>query len=61
MCNIGNFTDSFYLNEESMHDVEMMTDAGDSVVSTAFTRYTVAPSASSKGSKFVPVHHIYAF
>lgn len=35
-----------------LHNVEMMTDAGDSVVS-AFTRYTAAPTATSKASKYV--------
>jgi hypothetical protein len=48
--------DTFYMEDNvALHDVDMLTDAGDSVVSTAFTRYTKAPSTSSRVSKCV--HH----
>lgn len=46
-------SDSFYMTEGDLHNVEMMTDAGDSVMSTAFTRYTAAPSATSRGSRYI--------
>jgi len=42
--------DAFYGAEDtSLHNVDVMTDV--SMAPTAFTRYTVAPSAASKASK----------
>jgi elongator complex protein 1 len=45
--------DAFYMTEDdpNLHNVEIMTEAGESVAGTAFTRYTIAPSALSKRSK----------
>jgi hypothetical protein len=41
------------MTDESLHNVDVMTDAGDTVA-TAFTRYTAAPSSgSSWKSKYV--------
>jgi len=37
----------FYMEDNpALQNIDVMTDAGESVVSTAFTRYTAAPSAS---------------
>ncbi|OJA14136.1 hypothetical protein AZE42_06727 [Rhizopogon vesiculosus] len=42
--------DAFYnLDDPTLHNVDVMTDV--SMAPTAFTRYTVAPSATSKASK----------
>ncbi|KAI5890064.1 IkappaB kinase complex, IKAP component [Schizophyllum commune H4-8] len=41
--------DAFYGEEANLHNVDVMTDV--SMPATAFTRYTVAPSMSSKASK----------
>ena len=42
--------DAFYGTEDtSLHNVDVMTDV--SMAPTAFTRYTIAPSATSKASK----------
>lgn len=45
--------DAFYMTEDDpgLHNVEMMTEAGESMAGTAFTRYTAAPSTFSKRSK----------
>ena len=42
-------TDAFYGEEANLHNVDVMTDV--SMPATAFTRYTAAPSTSSKASK----------
>jgi hypothetical protein len=45
----------FYMEDNpALQNIDVMTDAGESVVSTAFTRYTAAPSAS-QSSKQVPM------
>ena len=42
--------DAFYGTEDvNLHNVDVMTDV--SMAPTAFTRYTVAPSVTSKASK----------
>ncbi|KAL1719857.1 IKI3 family-domain-containing protein [Schizophyllum commune] len=41
--------DAFYGEEANLHNVDIMTDV--SMPATAFTRYTAAPSTSSKASK----------
>ncbi|KAL1741747.1 IKI3 family-domain-containing protein [Schizophyllum fasciatum] len=41
--------DAFYGEEANLHNVDVMTDV--SMPATAFTRYTAAPSTSSKASK----------
>ena len=44
------YQDAFYGTEDTnLHNVDVMTDV--SMAPTAFTRYTVAPSATSKASK----------
>lgn len=45
--------DAFYgVEDTDLHNVDVMTDI--SMAPTMFTRYTVAPSAASRSSKFVP-------
>lgn len=44
------YLDAFYGTEDTnLHNVDVMTDV--SMAPTAFTRYTAAPSATSKASK----------
>jgi hypothetical protein len=46
----------FYLEDNpALQNVDVMTDAGESVASTAFTRYTATLSAMSRTSKQVSV------
>ena len=54
---INLFPDAFYgVEDPSLHNVDVMTDV--SMPATAFTRYTVAPSTSSRASKYVKSHFI---
>ena len=54
---INLFPDAFYgVEDPSLHNVDVMTDV--SMPATAFTRYTVAPSTSSRASKYVNSHFI---
>lgn len=44
----------FYMEDNpALQNIDIMTEAGESVVSTAFTRYTAAPTATSRSSKQV--------
>ena len=52
MSVLTNTTEVFYGTQEDnadLHNVDVMTDV--SMAPTAFTRYTIAPSAMSKSSK----------
>ena len=51
-CDVSNTDckDAFYgIEDTNLHNVDVMTDV--SMAPTAFTRYTAAPSATSKASK----------
>lgn len=46
----------FYLEDnQALQNVDVITDAGESVISTTFTRYTATVSATSRTSKRVAV------
>jgi len=47
---VGFFSDAFYGNDDvDLHNIDVMTDV--SMAPTAFTRYTAAPSTTSKKSR----------
>lgn len=49
-------SDAFYnpeFDRTNLQNVDVMTDAASTVAGTTFTRYTMAPSATSKKSKWV--------